>query len=69
MMSYEVALNDCIRKIFAYNRWESIRSLRKEFGYDSVSELFTKRTVSFYRGIKQTGNPDLKHQYSIELNL
>ena len=69
MMSYDVALNDCIRKIFSYNRWESIRSLRKEFGYDSVSELFTKRTASFYRAIKLTGNPVLKHLSSIELNL
>ena len=69
MMSYDVALNDCIRKIFSYNRWESVRSLRKEFGYDSVSELFTKRTASFYRAIKLTGNPVLKHLSSIELNL
>ena len=67
MMSYDVALNDCIRKIFSYNRWESVRSLRKEFGYDSVSELFTKRT--FYRAIKLTGNPVLKNLSSIELNM
>ena len=26
----------------SYNMWESVRSLRKEFGYDSVTEIFSR---------------------------
>ena len=35
-----VALNNAIRKIFAYNRWESVRMLRQNFGYKSLMEIF-----------------------------
>ena len=29
-----VALNDAIRKIFGWNRWQSVSDLRKIMGYD-----------------------------------
>ena len=47
MTSMDVALNNCIRKIFSYNRWESTRALRRAFGYDSVTEIFSKRKTLF----------------------
>ena len=42
MHSMTVALNDCIRRIFTYNRWESVRYLRISFGYPSLTEIFKK---------------------------
>ena len=40
MTSCTVALNDAIRKIVSFNRWESVRSLRESFGYKSLYEIF-----------------------------
>ena len=37
-----VALNDCIRRIFGYNRWESVRFLRLSMGYPSITDLFNQ---------------------------
>ena len=51
-----VALNDAIRRIFSYNRWESIRVLRASMGYDSVTEIFAKRKKSFEQNIPRIGN-------------
>ena len=35
-----VALNDCIRQIFSFHRWASVRFLRSSFGYPSVVDIF-----------------------------
>ena len=66
MMSMDVALNDCIRKIFTYNRWESTRFLRLSHGYDSITEIFAKRRTSFIREIQLTRNPLLMHLRTIQ---
>ena len=55
----EVAVNDSIRKIFTYNRWESTRFLRMSHGFDSVTEIFAKRKESFLNKIRFTNNPVL----------
>ena len=34
------ALNDAIRKVFTYQRWESVRLLRESLGYKSLYEIF-----------------------------
>ena len=36
------ALNNAFWKIFSYNRWEGVRSLRESFGYSSLTEIFEK---------------------------
>ena len=59
LTSLDVALNDCIRKIFTYNRWESTRELRRSFGYDSITETFTKRGSRFTDRLELTKNPIL----------
>ena len=59
MTKMDVALNDCIRKIFTFNRWESTRELRKSLGYDSITEIFAKRASSFLLKFDQTRNPVL----------
>ena len=56
MTSLDVALNDCIRKIFGYNRWESTRELRRSLGYESITEIFAKRNSRFLNCLGRTGN-------------
>ena len=66
MMDMDIALNDCIRKIFSYDRWESTRHLRLSHGYDSITEIFYNRRSSFLRNIKNTGNPVLMQLRSMQ---
>ena len=40
MQECNTAVNDALRFIFKYHRWESIRSLRESFGYKSLTDLF-----------------------------
>ena len=47
MHECHVALNDAICRVFGYNRWESVRSLRLEFGYDDMYTIFAKRRKNF----------------------
>ena len=55
----EVAVNDSIRKIHGYNRWESTRFLRESLGYKSITETFTLRRNSFLDKLQFTRNPVL----------
>ena len=54
--SLHVAVNDAIRKIFSYNRWESVKYLREGMGYLSVTQIFAKRKSSFERNLHHIGN-------------
>ena len=47
MNNCNVALNDSIRRIFSYNRWESTRTLRQQLGFQNISEMFHSRRDSF----------------------
>ena len=47
IQSFTVALNDCIRRIFGYNRWESVRHLRLSMGYPSIVDIFASRKRKF----------------------
>ena len=40
MHDCNTAVNDALRFIFGFNRWESVRQLRESFGYKSLTELF-----------------------------
>ena len=51
------ALNDAIRKIFSYNRWESVRALRDSFGYKSLTEIFAKSRSKFISRLPHHCNP------------
>ena len=50
------AVNDAIRKIFSFSRWESTRELRSSYGYLSITETFQKRKSNFLRRIPSMGN-------------
>ena len=67
MTRFDVALNDCIRKIFTFNRWESTRELRRSFGYDSILEIYAKRQRNFFSCLRLTGNPVLVKLRSLTL--
>ena len=54
-----IALNDSIRRISTYNRWESVSYLRIMFGFPSLSETFHLRTQRFMTLILRTRNPTL----------
>ena len=45
MLDCNTAVNNAIRHIFTYHRWQSIRTLRENFGYKSLTDIFaaTKR--------------------------
>ena len=60
MQPLNVALNDCIRRIFTYNRWESVRFLRLSFGYPSLIEVFESRSRKFLKQLSKLGNATLE---------
>ena len=47
MSNLNVALNDAIRRIFSFNRWESTRALRQQLGYPNICDIFYTRQKSF----------------------
>ena len=47
MTECTVALNDAIRKIFTFQRWESVRVLREGFGYSALCDIFAKAKKKF----------------------
>ena len=57
MRSIHVAINDGIRKIFGWNRWESIRDLRSSFGYDDIFIMAVKRRRKFMSSMHRLNNP------------
>ena len=50
MHSCHVAMNDAIRRIFGYNRWESIRTLRQSLGFHDIYDSFQRRRMKFKEG-------------------
>ena len=56
----DVALNDAIRRIVGYDRWESVRHLRSTHGYPSLTEIFSQRTESFIEQLCTTNNATLR---------
>ena len=57
--AFNIALNDAIRRIFSYNRWESVRFLRLLMGYPSFTDICYRRGANFLRNIPLLGNPTL----------
>ena len=56
----DVALNDAIRRIFGYDRWESVRHLRSTHGYPSLTEIFSRRTKNFIEQLRTIDNATLR---------
>ena len=47
MSNCNTAVNNALRKVFGFNRWESIRSLREFFGMRSLYEIFKSSQDKF----------------------
>ena len=60
MNDCNVALNDAIRRIFSYNRWESTRLLRQQLGYSNITEIFHARRERFIAANRKSGNSVIK---------
>ena len=56
MQNCSTAVNDALRLIFGYNRWESVRSLRESFGYKSLVELFNTSKRKFENSLLSHSN-------------
>ena len=55
-----VALNNAVRKIFGFRRWESIRYLREFYNYDSIEIMFAKAKRRFETSLANHENRVLR---------
>ena len=56
MRDCNTAINDAIRKIYSYHRWESTRLLRQSAGFPSIYEIFARRSKNFSNGNLRSRN-------------
>ena len=56
MSNCNTAVNNALRKVFGFTRWESIRSLREVFGMKSLYEIFKFTQDKFNRACKHHSN-------------
>ena len=69
MSDCNTAVNDAIRKIFTYQRWQSTRTLRESFGYLSLHEIFAKAKNKFHMSLPYHPNTVLSSLHMINGNL
>ena len=67
MTDCNTALNNVIRRIFSYSRWESIRTLRISYGYKSLTELFASAKNKFHDQLPNHCNSILNSLFQNEL--
>ena len=60
MYSLHVKINDAIRKIFSFNRWE-----RTDHGYFSIYEIFEQRRTVFMQRLATHRNVTLRSLYEL----
>ena len=56
MHKCSVALNDSIRRIFSYHRWESTRCLRQQLHHPNIVEIFASRHKQFSERNREHAN-------------
>ena len=61
LQNCSTAVNDALRLIFGFNRWESVRTLRESFGYKSLVELFQRAKNKFDSSLRSHYNPIISH--------
>ena len=62
------AINDTIRRIYSYQRWESTRCLRTSLGFPSIYEIFSRRSQNFLKGNLHSRNDVIKESTSLFLS-
>ena len=55
-----VALNNAVRRIFGFRRWESIRQLREYYNHQSIEVMFAKARWRFDASLQEHTNPILR---------
>ena len=55
-----VAVNNAVRRIFGFRRWESIRQLREFYDFQSIEVLFAKAKSRFDCTLTDHGNTVLR---------
>jgi len=66
MRQLNTAVNNAIRRIFSYHRWESIRQLRLSLNYRSIEEIFARSKKAFQFEIKNHENSIIRMLSSID---
>ena len=61
MRRCHVALNNAIRKVFSYAVWQSIRDLRKSYGYKCIYEIFASTKAKFMANASSSSNLIVSH--------
>ena len=69
MSKCNVALNDSIRYIFSYNRWESTRFLRQQLNFPNVVEIFHARRRRFLKCNAESHNTIVRRITDLILSL
>ena len=64
MINCTTAINDAIRKIFTFHRWESVRALREGFGYKSFCDIFAKASNKFSSSLTSHHNCTVSRLYA-----
>ena len=54
------AINNALRKIFSFNRWESVRSIRENFGKQSIDDIFAQTRMKFLSALSSHSNSILR---------
>ena len=62
------AINNTIRRIYSYQRWESTRCLRTSLGFPSIYEIFSRRSQNFLKGNLNSRNDITKQSTSLFLS-
>ena len=61
MQNCNTAVNDALRLIFGYHRWESVRQLRESFGYKSLTDIFGRSCKKFHERLPYHPNSIISH--------
>ena len=56
LQDLNTALNNAIRRIFSYNKWESTRQLRQQLNFPNVIEIFRNRRTKFLKKCSELDN-------------
>ncbi len=60
MSDCNTAINNALRKIFSFHRWESVRSLRESFGKKSIYDIFAQTRTKFFSSLPSHNNSILR---------
>ena len=65
MRDLNTAVNDAIRKIYSFNRWESVRALREGNGMKSIYEIFANAKQKLENSLVSHPNSIMRFFYSL----